>query len=103
MYFIFDFDSMERILERYERYSYAERQLKEPDLESPVCMSTSLDVRHCVYILHAWFHRQAGLWSMLSSRLEWRFCRETRGTGQYILIYIYMRKWTLKIENLLFN
>ncbi|XP_057791790.1 truncated transcription factor CAULIFLOWER A [Salvia miltiorrhiza] len=26
---------MERILERYERYSYAERQLKEPDLESP--------------------------------------------------------------------
>ncbi|XP_051116920.1 truncated transcription factor CAULIFLOWER A-like [Andrographis paniculata] len=25
---------MERILERYERYSYAERQLKEPDLES---------------------------------------------------------------------
>ncbi|KAL0421669.1 UNVERIFIED_CONTAM: Agamous-like MADS-box protein [Sesamum latifolium] len=27
---------MERILERYERYSYAERQLKEPELESPV-------------------------------------------------------------------
>ncbi|KAL1531674.1 truncated transcription factor CAULIFLOWER A-like [Salvia divinorum] len=27
---------MERILERYERCSYAERQLKEPDLESPV-------------------------------------------------------------------
>ncbi|KAG8388781.1 hypothetical protein BUALT_Bualt02G0160900 [Buddleja alternifolia] len=27
--------SMERILERYERYSYAERQLKAPDLESP--------------------------------------------------------------------
>ncbi|KAI3463871.1 hypothetical protein Pfo_020534 [Paulownia fortunei] len=26
---------MERILERYERYSYAERQLKQPDLESP--------------------------------------------------------------------
>ncbi|KAG6412832.1 hypothetical protein SASPL_125524 [Salvia splendens] len=26
---------MERILERYERYSYAERQLKEPDPDSP--------------------------------------------------------------------
>ncbi|KAL1553401.1 truncated transcription factor CAULIFLOWER A-like [Salvia divinorum] len=26
---------MERILERYERYSYAERQLREPDLDSP--------------------------------------------------------------------
>ncbi|KAH6801074.1 AGAMOUS-like 8 [Perilla frutescens var. hirtella] len=30
---------MERILERYERYSYAERQLKEPDLESPASWS----------------------------------------------------------------
>ncbi|EYU23626.1 hypothetical protein MIMGU_mgv1a018117mg, partial [Erythranthe guttata] len=27
--------SMERILERYDRYSYAEKKMKEPDLESP--------------------------------------------------------------------
>ncbi|KAL8474766.1 hypothetical protein ACS0TY_031268 [Phlomoides rotata] len=30
---------MERILERYERHSYSERQLKEPNLESPASWS----------------------------------------------------------------
>ncbi|KAL7153065.1 hypothetical protein ABFS83_04G140100 [Erythranthe nasuta] len=31
--------SMERILERYDRYSYAEKKMKEPDLESPASWS----------------------------------------------------------------
>lgn len=35
-------NSMEKILDRYERYSYAERQLTAPDPESQVCPNISL-------------------------------------------------------------
>ena len=36
--------SMEKILERYERYSYAERQLVDTDSELQVCHSIDLQI-----------------------------------------------------------
>lgn len=43
-------NSMERILERYERYSYSERQLIANDLEQNVC-SLSLDkILHTIFL-----------------------------------------------------
>lgn len=72
---------MERILERYERYSYAERQLVPTDLESQVFHSVFLvklnfvcpsdfNLKYLVLIPYFFFFdREAGLWSMQSSRL----------------------------------
>lgn len=46
------YDSMERILERYERYSYAERQHVVTDPQSQVChgICTLKDARLCVLL-----------------------------------------------------
>lgn len=91
---------MERILERYERYSYAERQLLANDLEQNVYATNRLNkfqipesyYREFLFIdtplINLFICREAGLWNMQSSRLGLRFYKEIKSTNLNAGIYI---------------
>lgn len=47
---------MEKILERYERYSYAEKQLGATDPESLVCpVAIQLITQYTILLIHQYF------------------------------------------------
>nr|VDD22408.1 unnamed protein product [Brassica oleracea] len=62
---------MEKILERYERYSYTERQLIAPESDA-----------NYISIVKLLTYRRTGRWSITGLRLRLTFWRETRGSKE---------------------